>query len=941
MKGRGAHFHFHLCLALLFALFAVGFGMGVKNQSVRCIAAEKRALLDFKEGLTDDYNRLVSWTSKEEECCEWEGVGCDNTTGHVIMLDLGPKFGGSWMPISGEIGTSLLELKHLSHLDLSMNHFEKIPEFIGSLAELTYLNLSYSPLTGFIPHQLGNLSRLLYLDLSNGDFEHSLTSDNLEWLSHLSSLKLLKIRHASFKKATNWLQVIQSHPSLQVLHFDYCNLPEVDRSSLSRFNISNSLTILHLSSSIPLRPSTFPLLLNISQNLVELDLSYNHFLSSIPDTFDNMPSLERINLEQNNFEGGIPQTLGNLCSLKELNLRMTRLSGSLADAVKNLSGCAKDSLESLLLTLNNFNGSLPSFVPFSSLRELDVGYNQLSGHFEDNFGDFSKLSVLTLEENRFTGPLPDLSRLSSLRKLYLKGNRFEGPLPLSIGEISQLVLLDVSYNSLHGVISEAHLSNLAKLQRLSISFNSLSFHPSSDWIPPFQLSFIGLASCELGPQFPNWLKKQANFSHLDISNSNISDAIPDWFWNLPSSLKFLNLSFNQISGKVPNIPLEFEYLPVIDLNSNLFYGPIPQFLYNSKVLDLSNNMFSGSLSFLCTTGGWTFLDLSNNLLSGGIPNCWSGMLEINIINLENNNLSGVIPSSMGSLWSLQSLRLRNTSLHGEIPQSLKSCTSLRLLDLGENKLTGIIPPWIGERLENLVVLRLRSNKFHGDIPSSLCKQQFLQVLDLSLNNISGTIPSCINNLTAMAHLESSEATIEFTYNYNDDYDIGDNHFNTITDGTFDDHLLVIWKGLEQEYGKTLGLLRVIDLSCNKLSGEIPREIASLHGLINLNLSRNMLKGSIIKEIGQLKALESFDLSTNNLSGVIPESMSDLSFLSVLDLSNNNLSGKIPLSTQLQSFNATCYAGNPGLCGDPLNKCPGDESPKSPNNDGLGDIDTFG
>ncbi|MBA0790418.1 hypothetical protein Gohar_015073 [Gossypium harknessii] len=164
-----------------------------------------------------------------------------------------------------------------------MNYFEKIPEFIGSLAELTYLNLSYNPLTGFIPHQLGNLSRLLYLDLN---YPHSLRSSNLEWLSHISTLKLLKISHASFEKATNWLQVIQYHPSLSVLHFEYYSLPE------------------------------------------------------------------------------------------------------------NLSGCAKDSLESLLLTYNNFNGSLPSFIPFSSLRELDVGYNQLSGHFEDNFGDFSKLSVV-------------------------------------------------------------------------------------------------------------------------------------------------------------------------------------------------------------------------------------------------------------------------------------------------------------------------------------------------------------------------------------------------------------------------------------------------------------------------------------------------------------------------------------------------------------------
>ncbi|TYJ23742.1 hypothetical protein E1A91_A08G213700v1 [Gossypium mustelinum] len=597
MRGGGLHFHFHLWLVFLFALTAASFGLGVENQSVRCIAAERRALLDFKKRLTVVENRLVSWTSEEEECCNWIGVGCDNSTGHVVKLDLDAMF------TTGEIGSSLLELKHLSYLDLSSNHFHKIPDFIGSLSELTYLDLSGNSFTGFIPHQLGNLSRLLCLDFS--------------------------------------------------------------RNSLSSF---------------------------------------------IPISFDNMPALQRINFEGNNLEGGIPKSLRNICNLKELNLNDNKLSGSLGVVIKNLSGCAKDSLE-----------------------------------------------ALNLARNRLTEALPDLSILSSLRKLSLSGNQLEGPLPVSIGKMSQLVLLDVSSNSLH--------------------------------------------------------------------------------------------------------------------------------------------------------------------------DCWNKYMILTAINLENNDLSRIIPNSLGSLQTLESLRLRNTSLYGEIPQSLENSTALKLLDLGDNKLTGIIPPWIGERLNGLNVLHLRSNEFHGNIPSTLCRQQLLQVLDLSLNNISGDIPSCLNNLTAMAHLGSSMALIPLVgITYTVDF-IGAIGIN------FHEHLLVVWKGFEREYGNTLGLLKSIDLSCNKLSGKIPRELASLQGLINLNLSRNMLRGSIIREISQLKSLDSLNLSTNNLSGEIPESMSELSFLSMLDFSNNNLSGKIPSSTQLQSFNATSYSGNPGLCGEPLRKCPGGEPPKMPNNGG--------
>ncbi|MBA0680722.1 hypothetical protein Goari_012407, partial [Gossypium aridum] len=235
----------------------------------RCIAAERRVLIDFKKGLTIVANCLVLWTSEEEECCNWIGVGCDNSTGHIVKLDLDGMF------TTGEIGYSLLELKCLSHLDLSSNNFHKIPDFIGSLSELTYLDLSYNPFTGIIPHQLGNISMLLYLD-PDLIYLHSLKSNNLEWLSHLFSLKSLKIGSTNFTKATNWLQVIQYHPSLSVLHFDHCDFPEVDPSSLSHFNSSNSLSVLQLTSST-LQPSTFPLLLNLSRKFVELDFSDNCF----------------------------------------------------------------------------------------------------------------------------------------------------------------------------------------------------------------------------------------------------------------------------------------------------------------------------------------------------------------------------------------------------------------------------------------------------------------------------------------------------------------------------------------------------------------------------------------------------------------------------------------------------------------------------------------
>ncbi|MBA0804006.1 hypothetical protein Gohar_014161 [Gossypium harknessii] len=65
----------------------------------------------------------------------------------------------------------------------------------------------------------------------------------------------------------------------------------------------------------------------------------------------------------------------------------------------------------------------------------------------------------------------------------------------------------------------------------------------------------------------------------------------------------------------------------------------------------------------------------------------------------------------------------------------------------------------------------------------------------------------------------------------------------------------------------------------------------------------------------MELMESLDLSMNRLSGEIPLSFSNLNFLNHFNVSYNNLTGHIPTSTQLQSFENLSYVGN-HLCGPP-------------------------
>ncbi|KAL5156395.1 Receptor-like protein EIX2 [Glycine soja] len=66
----------------------------------------------------------------------------------------------------------------------------------------------------------------------------------------------------------------------------------------------------------------------------------------------------------------------------------------------------------------------------------------------------------------------------------------------------------------------------------------------------------------------------------------------------------------------------------------------------------------------------------------------------------------------------------------------------------------------------------------------------------------------------------------------------------------------------------------------------------------------------------LGLVTSIDLSSNKLLGEIPREITDLNGLHFLNLSHNQLIGPIPEGTQLQTFDASSFIGN-NLCGPPL------------------------
>ncbi|XP_054816931.1 receptor-like protein EIX2 [Prosopis cineraria] len=644
------------------------------------------------------------------------------------------------------------------------------------------------------------------------------------------------------------------------------------------------------------------------KHLRYLDLSGNDFGGmQIPSFLDLMKSLTYLNLSDAGFSGSIPHQIANLSSLIYLDLGGNFFNGSIPHQIANLSN-----LIHLDLGGNSFTGPIPHQIGnLSSLLFLDLDRDY---HYDDTDYEIS----LFLENLQW------LSSLSFLKYLQLShvnlSNAFDWLHALQ--SLPSLTELHLTRCTLHHHFDPTIVTNFSSLAVLDLS-NFVDFGASSipKWI--FQLKnlvSLKLSSNHLQGSIPDGIQNLTLIEDLDLSSNLFNSSIPNWLYSL-NHLTSLRLSSNQLHGTISYAIGNLTSMVTLDLSENQLEGPIPSSLRNLcslKSVSFSNQKCNQQVFEIlgiisgCVSHTLESLTLSSSTLYGHLTNQIGIFKNLVYLDLSGNDIQGEIPKSLRNLISLNHLYLSDNQFIGNPFDVIQSLVMLQTLSISDNLFQGegesIFRDYSfmdGQILLNLKGFLLGSNKFVGEIPKQICLLKFLQILDLAHNNLTGQVPKCINQLTAMLVKNNSldsyiESIINSSYYY-----------------VFD--VLLEVKGRDDEY-RFVGLVISIDLSSNKLSGEIPTEITNLKGLHFLNLSNNILHGQIPQSIGNMESLEAMDFSNNQLYGEIPSSMSNLNFLSKLNLSYNNLMGKIPTGTQLQSFDATSFDGN-DLCGPPLqNNC---------------------
>ena len=763
-----------MCSILLISLHK----LEVFGQS--CLGSQQSLMLQLKDSLTFDRalsTKLVKWNNSLD-CCSWEGVSCRE--GRVTSLDLSRE------GIFGVLDNSstLFNLQHLERLDLSLNYFSdsRIPSRIGSLTNLSYLNLSNAGFVGQIPEELSRLTRLVTLDISALPFSLDsylkLENPNLSMLiQNLSKLEQLYMDGVNMSKhGSQWSRALSSSvPNLRVLSLIDCSLSGPLDPSLEKLQALSIiwLDFNNLSSPVPEFFSSFSNLTSLSlpgcglqgtfpgeifqiPTLQIIDISLNEFLQGTLPEFRKNNSLQELFVRDTNFSGSLPTSIGNLQNLSQLDLSNCQFSGILPSFMEQLTQLLyvdlsnnkftgrvpslkmSKNLTHIILSHNSFSGTIPPshWEGLNKLVFLDLRNNLLNGNIPPSLFTLPLLKVVQLSHNQFKGQLPEFPNVSSpLGTLDLSSNNLEGPIPMSIYQLKKLSVLELSFNKLNGTIQLDHVKEFRSLTTLDLSYNNLTVNASgNDYVSLCfpKISTLLLASCKLNA-FPD-LRNQSNLVHLDLSNNQIGEEVPNWIWKLgngsllylnlshnnlvgmqepysiPTSLNVLDLHSNQLQGKFPN-PLSLANY--IDFSGNNFTSSIPahigDYLNYTIYFSISNNSLTGGLpESICNAGFLQVLDLSYNGLSNTIPRCVLAMSRtLGVLNLRGNKFNGQIPDSFQVDCALKTLDLNRNLIEGEIPKSLAHCTSLEVLDFGNNMLTGKFPCLLNN-ISTLHVLVMRS-----------------------------------------------------------------------------------------------------------------------------------------------------------------------------------------------------------------------------------------
>ncbi|EOA29361.1 hypothetical protein CARUB_v10025647mg [Capsella rubella] len=516
----------------------------------------------------------------------------------------------------GTLPESLGTLRNLQILDLSSNSFTgSIPSSIGNMASLKKLDLSYNAMNGSIPESLGKLAELVDLNLMANTWEGVLLKSHFVNLKSLKTIRLTTEPYRSliFKLPSTWVPPFR----LESIQIENCQIGLFSMWLQVQTKL-NFITLRNTGIEDTIPDSWFS---GISSEVTYLVLANNRIKGRLPQNLA-FPKLNTIDLSSNNFEGPFP-----LWSTNATELRLYE---------------------------NNFSGSLPQNIDvlMPGIQKIYLFHNSFTGKIPSSLCDISGLQILSLRKNHFSGSFPNCwHRQFMLWGIDASENNLSGEIPAALSLLPSLSVLLLNQNALEGKIPES-LQNCSGLTSIDLGGNKLT------------------------GKLPSWVGKLSSLFMLRLQSNSFTGPIPDELCSVPN-LRILDLSGNKISGPIPKCISNLTAI-ARGTNNEVFENLVfivtrareYQDIVNS--INLSGNNISGripgeilGLSYL------RILNLSRNSMAGSIPEKISELSRLEALDLSRNKFSGAIPQSLAAISSLQKLNLSFNKLEGSIPKLLK------------------------------------------------------------------------------------------------------------------------------------------------------------------------------------------------------------------------------------------------------------------------------
>ncbi|KAI8475355.1 MAG: hypothetical protein J3K34DRAFT_61406 [Monoraphidium minutum] len=264
----------------------------------------------------------------------------------------------------------------------------------------------------------------------------------------------------------------------------------------------------------------------------------------------------------------------------------------------------------------------------------------------------------------------------------------------------------------------------------------------------------------------------------------------------------------------PLTALEFAYFRSTDLS-----GPIPCSLVNAhpflKVLDISDTPASGQLpDCVMAHPAIEELILTRTAITGPLPDVIPSASHLRILYAWN------IDPNTGKPWA-------GGGFSGPIPKSFANAQYLSDLVMPHHALEGPIPPLP----DSVVWLDLKGNQITqmpDALPINVC------VLDLSDNQITAALPDMSDNTLIWVNVSSNQI-----------------------DGP-----------LPSDFGTSVASLAVLDMSNNKISGDLDATNWDLPWAEVVNLADNDITGTLPADMATMPNLNYLNLAGNEISGTL-------------------------------------------------------------------------